>query len=119
MLTNQKTNKGGIMTFEEHFNNLIDTLNKRFPKLVKKHNLNVVHSGGGCFHIDFILNKKLSVSINPYSKDVEYDIPKSEKSKCIFGIYDEEGNQTNTFFKSFKDGLKRLEEIKRDNLKGE
>ena len=42
MLTNQKTNKGGIMTFEEHFNNLIDTLNKRFPKLVKKHNLNVI-----------------------------------------------------------------------------
>ena len=68
-----------MQTFEEHFNNLIDTLNKRFPKLVKKHKLCVVHSGGGCFHIDFVLNKKLSVSINPYLKDVEYNIPKTEK----------------------------------------
>jgi len=76
------------MTFEEHFQSLIVDLNNRFPQLVKKYNLCVVHSGGGCFHTDYTLNKKLSVLINPYKDDVEYDVPKSKRTKCIFGIYE-------------------------------
>ena len=100
------------MTFEEHFQSLIVDLNNRFPQLVKKYNLCVVHSGGGCFHTDYILNKKLSVSINPYKDDVEYDVPKSKRTRCIFGIYDEEGNQTKTFIKPFEEGLKMLEQRK-------
>ncbi len=51
------------MTFEEHFKSLIEDLNNRFPQLVKKYNLCVNHSGGGCFHVDYVLNNKLSVSI--------------------------------------------------------
>jgi len=97
------------MTFEEHFKSLIANLNNRFPQLVKKYNLCVTHSGGGCFHVDYVLNHKLSVSINPYKDDVEYDVPKTKKTKCIFGIYDEEGNQTKTFIKPFEEGLKMLD----------
>ena len=67
------------MTFEEHFKSLIADLNNRFPQLVKKYNLCVVHSGGGCFHVDYVLNNKLSVSINPFNEDVEYDVPKDKK----------------------------------------
>ena len=47
------------MTFEEHFKSLIEDLNNRFPQLVKKYNLCVTHSGGGCFHVDYVLNNKL------------------------------------------------------------
>ena len=71
------------MTFEQHYTNLITDLESKFPKLVKKYDLSVSHSGGGCFHIEMRLDKKRSVLINPYSDDVEYDIPKNAKSKCI------------------------------------
>ena len=47
------------MTFEEHFQSLIEDLNNRFPQLVKKYNLCIVHSGGGCFHI-YLEDPKLS-----------------------------------------------------------
>ena len=66
------------MTFEEHFKSLIEDLNNRFPQLVKKYNLCVTHSGGGCFHVDYVLNNKLSVSINPFNEDVEYDVRKDK-----------------------------------------
>ena len=105
------------MTFEEHFKSLIENLNNRFPQLVKKYNLCVVHSGGGCFHVDYVLNNKLSVSINPFDEDVEYDVPKDKKTKCIFGIYSEDGEQTKTFIKPFEEGLKKLEKMKGERLK--
>ena len=59
------------MTFEEHFKSLIADLNNRFPQLVKKYNLCVTHSGGGCFHVDYVLNNKLSVS--PITKHIAID----------------------------------------------
>ena len=95
------------MTYEEHFKSLIGNLNKRFPKLVKKYGLSVSHSGGGCFHIEMSLGKD-HILINPYNKDVEYDIPKSNKSRCIFGIYKDGVEEHKTFFKSFEQGLKLL-----------
>ena len=100
------------MTFEEHYKNLIANLNNRFPQLVKKYDLSVSHSGGGCLHVDYVLNSKLSVSINPYKDDVEYDVPKSKRTKCLFGIYNEDGEQNETFIKPFEDGLKKLETMK-------
>ena len=103
------------MTYEEHYESLIADLNNKFPQLVKKYDLSVSHSGGGCFHIDYVLNSKSSVSINPYKDDVEYDVPKSKKTKCIFGIYDEERNQEKTFIKPFEEGLKMLEQRKVNN----
>ena len=102
------------MTFEEHFKSLIEDLNNRFPQLVKKYNLCVNHSGGGCFHVDYVLNNKLSVSINPFDEDVEYDVPKDKKTKCLFGIYSEDGKQTKTFIKPFEEGLKKLEKMKKE-----
>ncbi len=98
--------------FEEHFKNLIEDLNNRFPQLVKKYNLCVSHSGGGCFHVDYVLNNKLSVLINPYKDDVKYDVPKSKRTRCIFGIYNEDGEETKTFIKPFEEGLKMLEQRK-------
>ena len=100
------------MTFEQHYRNLITNLEERFPKLVKKYDLSISHSGGGCFHIEMRLDKKRSVLINPYSKDVEYDIPKNTKSKCIFGIYNEDYEEHETFFTPFENGLKQLEKMK-------
>ena len=105
------------MTFEEHFKSLIENLNNRFPQLVKKYDLSVSHSGGGCFHVDYVLNSKLSVSINPYKDDVEYDVPKSKRTKCLFGIYNEDGEQNETFIKPFEEGLKKLETMKGNNDK--
>ena len=102
------------MTFEEHFKDLIRDLNNRFPQLVKKYNLCVVHSGGGCFHVDYVLNNKLSVSINPFNEDVEYDVPKDKKTKCLFGIYNEDWEQAKTFIKPFEEGLKKLEKMKKE-----
>ena len=95
------------MTYEEHFKSLIGNLNKRFPKLVKKYGLSVSHSGGGCFHIEMSLGED-QILINPYNRDVEYDIPKSNKSKCIFGIYKDGEEEHKTFFKPFEEGLKKL-----------
>ena len=105
------------MTFEEHFKSLIADLNNRFPQLVKKYNLCVTHSGGGCFHVDYVLNNKLSVSINPFDEDVEYDVPKDKNTKCLFGIYNEDGEQAKTFIKPFEEGLKKLEKMKGERLK--
>ena len=95
------------MTYEEHFKSLIGNLNKRFPKLVKKYGLSVSHSGGGCFHIEMSLRED-QILINPYNRDVEYDIPKSNKSRCIFGIYKDGEEEHKTFFKPFEEGLKKL-----------
>ena len=95
------------MTYEEHFKSLIGNLNKRFPKLVKKYGLSVSHSGGGCFHIEMSLGED-QILINPYNRDVEYDIPKSNKSRCIFGIYKDGEKKHKTFFKPFEEGLKKL-----------
>tara|TARA_R110002020_G_scaffold37445_1_gene113113 strand:+ start:130 stop:444 length:315 start_codon:yes stop_codon:yes gene_type:complete len=100
------------MTFEQHYTNLITDLESKFPKLVKKYDLSVSHSGGGCFHIEMRLDKKRSVLINPYSDDVEYDIPKNEKSKCIFGIYNEDYEEHETFFTPFENGLKQVQKMK-------
>ena len=102
------------MTFEEHFKSLIEDLNNRFPQLVKKYNLCVVHSGGGCFHVDYVLNNKLSVSINPFNEDVEYDVPKDKKTRCLFVIYSDDGEQAKTFIKPFEEGVKKLEKMKKD-----
>ena len=95
------------MTYEEHFKSLIGNLNKRFPKLVKKYGLSVSHSGGGCFHIEMSLGED-QILINPYNKDVEYNIPKSNRSRCIFGIYKDGEEEHKTFFKPFEEGLKKL-----------
>ena len=76
-----------MTTYEEHFKSLLNDLNKRFPKLVKKYGLSISHSGGGCFHIEMTLGKK-NILINPYDKDVEYDVPKTAKTNCIFGVYE-------------------------------
>ena len=95
------------MTYEEHFKSLIGNLNKRFPKLVEKYGLSVSHSGGGCFHIEMSLGED-QILINPYNRDVEYDIPKSNRSRCIFGIYKDGEEEHKTFFKPFEEGLKKL-----------
>ena len=106
------------MTYEEHYESLIADLNNRFPQLVKKYDLTVSHSGGGCFHIEMSLGED-QILINPYNKDVEYDIPKSNTSKCIFGIYKDGINEEEhkTFFKPFEEGLKMLN--KREEKKDE
>jgi hypothetical protein len=98
------------MTYEEHFGNLISDLNSRFPKLVKQYDLSISHSGGGCFHVEMgcVSNKNMPVLINPFNEDVEYDVPKNENSQCIFGIYEEGGEERETFIKPFAEGLKEL-----------
>ena len=48
------------------------------------------------------------ILINPYNRDVEYDIPKSNTSKCIFGIYKDGEEEHKTFIKPFEEGLKML-----------
>jgi len=95
------------MTYEEHYKSLIGDLNNRFPQLVKKYDLSVTHSGGGCFHIEMSLGED-QILINPYNKDVEYDIPKSNTSQCIFGIYKDD-KEEHTFIKPFEQGLKLME----------
>ena len=91
------------MTYEEYYKSLIADLNNRFPQLVKKYDLSVSHSGGGCFHIEMSLGE-----------DVEYDIPKSNTSQCIFGIYKDGINEEEhkTFIKPFEEGLKMLNKRK-------
>jgi pullulanase/glycogen debranching enzyme len=84
------------MTYEEHFESLISDLNNRFPKLVKQYDLSISHSGGGCFHIDCVLDENLSVLINPYNEDVEYNVPKNENS-MYFGILQDEERKTFKF----------------------
>jgi pullulanase/glycogen debranching enzyme len=101
------------MTYEEHFESLISDLNNRFPKLVKKYDLSISHSGGGCFHIDCVLDENLSVLINPYNEDVEYNVPKNENTQCIFCIYEEDGEERKTFIKPFAEGLKELKTKKK------
>ena len=97
-----------MTTYEEHFKSLLNDLNKRFPKLVKKYGLSISHSGGGCFHIEMTLGKK-NILINPYDKDVEYDVPKTAKTNCIFGVYENNDNEDyTTFFKPFEKGLQHL-----------
>ena len=78
--------------------NLIILINN----LVKKYDLSVSHSGGGCFHVEMSLGED-QILINPYNKDVEYDIPKSNKSRCIFGIYKDGEEKHKTFIGLSKD----------------
>ena len=99
------------MTYEEHYKSLIADLNNRFPQLVKKYDLSVSHSGGGCFHVEMSLGED-QILINPYNRDVEYDIPKSNKSRCIFGIYKDGEEEHKTFIKPFEEGLKMLNKRK-------
>ena len=37
-----------------------------------------------------------------------------KKTKCLFGIYSEDGKQTKTFIKPFEEGLKKLEKMKKE-----
>jgi pullulanase/glycogen debranching enzyme len=105
------------MTYEEHFESLISDLNNRFPKLVKQYDLSISHSGGGCFHIDCVLDENLSVLINPYNEDVEYNVPKNENTQCIFCIYEEDGEERETFIKPFAEGLKGTKNKSRKEIK--
>ena len=42
----------------------------------------------------------------------KYDIPKNKKSKCIFGIYNEDYEEHETFFTPFENGLKQVQKMK-------
>lgn len=95
------------MTYEEHYKSLIKDLNQKFPELVKQYQLSVCHSGGGCFHVEMTLGG-LNILINPFKEDIEYNVPETKNTNCIFGVYDEHGEEQKTFFKSFEKGLKYL-----------
>ena len=53
--------------YYQHFDDLISHINKTIPTLVKEYNLEVYHSGGGCFILQ-IDKEKIEIGITPIEK---------------------------------------------------
>jgi len=64
---------------------LIAELNFSFPTLCHKYELGIYHSGGGCWHVEYP-SAIGTILINPYDEDIDYEVPRTEDSQCMFAI---------------------------------
>mgnify|MGYP003112257791 FL=1 len=86
-------------------------LNKIHSEKIKKYNLDIYHSGGGCFHVRAIIDD-VEFLINPYvNDDCDHANVPTPKQRCIFGVHYIEGHgevYDEYFFDNFDSGLKKL-----------
>jgi hypothetical protein len=103
--------------YYQHFDELINHINKTIPSLVKEYNLEVYHSGGGCFILQ-IDKGKIEIGITPIEKiivnekeviDISYDLTliKDDSTKCLF-TKNNDGECIDSFILPLLEGLQKL-----------
>jgi hypothetical protein len=114
--------------YYQHFDELINHINKTIPALVKEYNLEVYHSGGGCFILQ-IDKGKIEIGITPIEKiivnehgvafgldiinkeviDISYDLTliKDDSTKCLF-TKNNDGECIDSFILPLLEGLQKL-----------
>ena len=105
--------------YYQHFDELINHINKTIPALVKEYNLEVYHSGGGCFILQ-IDKEKIEIGITPIEKiiinekeieDISHDLTliKDNSSKCLFTKNNvNDGECIDSFELPLLEGLQKL-----------
>ena len=116
--------------YYQYFDDLISHINKTIPTIVKEYNLEVYHSGGGCFILQ-IDKEKIEIGITPIEKiivnehgvafgldiinkeviDISYDLTliKDDSTKCLFTKNNvNDGECIDSFELPLLEGLQKL-----------
>ena len=105
--------------YYQYFDDLISHINKTIPTIVKEYNLEVYHSGGGCFILQ-IDKEKIEIGITPIEKiivnekeieDISHDLTliKDNSSKCLFTKNNvNNGEYIDSFKLPLLEGLQKL-----------
>tara|TARA_R110000796_G_scaffold97550_2_gene204615 strand:+ start:5281 stop:5634 length:354 start_codon:yes stop_codon:yes gene_type:complete len=102
------------MFYNEDLESDLDKLHSE--KNIKKYNLDIYHSGGGCFHVRATIDD-VEFLINSYvNNDCDHVNVPTAKQQCMFGVYHIEGYEEDEFnneyfFDTFENGLKKLKSI--------
>ena len=71
--------------YYQYFDDLISHINKTIPTIVKEYNLEVYHSGGGCFILQ-IDKEKIEIGITPIEKIIVNEIANLPNNINLFSL---------------------------------
>lgn len=106
------------LNYNQYFDILINHINKTVPTLVKDYDLEVYHSGGGCFILETTIDDK-TIGITPIEKiiingkeieDISHDLTliKDSSTKCLFTKNEIDGEFISSFELPLLEGLQKL-----------